>query len=229
MSATRYPQFCALARAAEIVGERWTLLAIRELLLGPKRFSDLAARLTGVSPTVLTARLNALVDSGVVRRATSTPFNVPVYELTDIGRDLQPAIRELIRWGGHFLFPMRPDDVFEPDWVLLGLDAVTRRTPTPARKIVLHVRHKEQSASFLVEGGPGGTSIERGEGPAGAAIEARFDTILRIISTALPLDRAIADREASVEGSLAAARSLPRLFDLSERRRPGLRPAPSSP
>lgn len=229
MSATRYPQFCALARAAEIVGERWTLLAVRELLLGPKRFSDLAARLTGVSPTVLTARLNALVESGVVRRATATPFNVAVYELTDIGRDLQPAIRELIRWGGHFLFPIRPEDAFEPDWVLLGLDAVARRTPTPARKIVLRVRHKAQAASFLVQGGPAGTSIERGEGPGGAAIEARFDTFLRIISTALPLDRAIADREASVEGSLAIARSLPRLFDLSDRRRPGVRPRPSSP
>jgi DNA-binding HxlR family transcriptional regulator len=229
MSGPRYAQFCALARAAEIVGERWTLLAVRELLLGPRRFTDLSARLTGVSPTVLTARLNALIDGGVVRRVTSTPFNVPAYELTEIGRDLQPAIRELIRWGGHFLFPMRPDDAFEPDWVLLALDAVARRDPTPARRIVLRVRHKTQSASFLVEGGPTGTSIERGEGPGSATIEARFDTLLRILSTSLPLERAIADREASVEGSLAVARSLPGLFDLRERRGPGSRPRPSSP
>jgi len=229
MSATRYPQFCALARAAEIVGERWTLLVIRELLLGPKRFSDLSARLNGVSPSVLTARLNALIEDGIVRRAASVPFNVQVYELTDIGRDLQPAIRELIRWGGHFLFPMRPDDAFEPDWVLLGLDAVTRRTATPPRKIVLRVRHKAQAASFLVQGGPSGTSIERGEGPGGAAIEARFDTLLRIISTALPLDQAMADRLANVEGSIQIARSLPRFFDLSDRHAARSRPAPSSP
>ena len=65
MSATRYTQFCALARAAEILGERWTLLIIRELLLGPKRFGDLSDRLDSVSPTVLTARLGALVDSGI--------------------------------------------------------------------------------------------------------------------------------------------------------------------
>ncbi len=219
MSGTRYPQFCALARAAEIIGERWTLLAVRELLLGPQRFSDLSARLTGVSPTVLTTRLNALIESGVVRRAASTPFNVQAYELTEIGRDLQPAIRELIRWGGHFLFPMRPDDAFEPDWVLLGLDAVARRTPTPPRKIVLRVRHKSQSASFLVQGGPHGTSITKSEGPGGAAIEARFDTLLRVISVALPLDQAIADGLATVDGSMQIARSLPRLFDLSERRR----------
>jgi DNA-binding HxlR family transcriptional regulator len=219
MSGPRYAQFCALARAAEIVGERWTLLAIRELLLGPKRFTDLSARLNGVSPTVLTARLNTLIESGVVRRSASAPFGAQTYELTEIGRDLQPAIRELIRWGGHFLFPMHPGDAFEPDWVLLGLDAVTRRTPTPARKIVLRVRHEAQSASFVVQGGPDGTSIAKGDGPGGAAIEARFDTLLRILSTSLPLDRAMADGLATVEGSVQIARSLPRLFDLSDRHR----------
>src|SRR6266849_5267644 len=175
MSNLHYPQFCALARAAELIGERWTLLIIRELLLGPKRFGDLLDHLDGISPTLLTARLTALIDSKVVRRITlPRPVNAQLYELTDIGRDLQPAIRELIRWGGHFLFPMRPDDAFEPDWVLLGLDAVARRTPTPSRKIVLRVRHKSQSASFLVQGGPNGTTIMNGEGPGGAAIEARF-------------------------------------------------------
>ena len=134
MPQTHYPQFCALARAAEIVGERWTLLIVRELLLGPKRFSDLVERLSGVSPTVLTGRLNALVESGVVRRATlPAPFNAQAYELTPVGLALKPAIRELIRWGGHFLFPLRPDDTFEPNSVLLGLDAIARQTPTPAR------------------------------------------------------------------------------------------------
>lgn len=219
MSGTRYAQFCALARAAEILGERWTLLIVRELLLGPKRFGDLADRLDSVSPTILTTRLNDLIESGVVKRATlPRPFNAQVYELTPIGRDLQPAIRELIRWGGHFLFPVRADDAFESDWVLLGLDAIARRTPTPARKIVLRVRHKAKAASFLVEGGSTGTTIAQSEGPGGAAIEARFDTLLRIISTQLPLDRAISDQLASVEGSRQVARTLPRLFDLSERR-----------
>src|SRR5256885_10326103 len=128
MSHLHYPQFCALARAAELIGERWTLLIIRELLLGPKRFGDLADRLDDVSPTVLTARLNALVENGVVRRSTlPPPFSAQVYELTPIGHDLKPAIHALILWGGHFLFPMRPDDEFEPDWVLLALEAIARR------------------------------------------------------------------------------------------------------
>ena len=218
MSGTRYAQFCALARAAEILGERWTLLIIRELLLGQKRFSDLSDRLSGVSPTVLTARLNALIEHGVVQRVTlPPPFNAPVYELTPVGHSIRPAIRELIRWGGHFIFPMRPDDEFEPDWGLLALDASARRTPTPAYKIVLRIRHKSKIASFLIEGGEAGTAITRSDGPASATIETTFDTLLPIISSKLPLEQAIAKKLATVEGSLKVARMLPRFFDRSER------------
>jgi len=219
MTGTRYSQFCALARAAELLGERWTLLIVRELLLGPKRFGDLSERLHGISPTLLTARLNAMIENGVVRRVTlPSPINAQVYELTEIGNRLRPAIRELIRWGGHFLFPMRAGDKFEPDWVLLALDAIVRRTPTPTRKIVLRVRHNAQSASFLVAGGSAGASITRGEGPGGALIEARFDTLLRIIAGEISLDDAQADGLAIIEGSMRTARALPSLFDLHHRR-----------
>jgi len=218
MSGTRYAQFCALARAAEILGERWTLLIIRELLLGQKRFSDLSDRLSSVSPTVLTTRLNALIEHGVVQRVTlPPPFNVQVYELTSIGLSLKPAIRELIRWGGHFIFPMRPGDEFDPDWGLLALDASARRTPTPPHKIVLRIKYKTKVASFLIEGGETGTTISKGDGPASAAIETTFDTLLPIISLKLPLDQAIRKSLATVEGSLRIARTLPRFFDRSER------------
>jgi DNA-binding HxlR family transcriptional regulator len=147
MSATHYPQFCALARAAEIIGERWTLLIVRELLIGQRRFSDLAERLSGVSPTVLTNRLNALIEDGLVAKAMlPAPYNAQVYELTPVGLALKPAIYELIRWGGHFLFPMRPDDEFEPEWVLLALDAVATRAPAPAGKVSLRVKNKANTA-----------------------------------------------------------------------------------
>ncbi|SKA25016.1 transcriptional regulator, HxlR family [Enhydrobacter aerosaccus] len=218
MTQTHYPQFCALARAAEIVGERWTLLIVRELLLGPKRFGDLVERLSGVSPTVLTGRLNALIGSGVVRRATlPAPFNAQTYELTPVGLTLKPAIRELIRWGGHFLFPQRPDDTFEPDWVLLALEAIARQTPTPARTIALRVTQGSKSASFLVQGGPHGTTLARGDGAASATIETHFDTLLLILSTQLPLEQAVSKRLARVEGSLHAVRALPSMFELTAR------------
>src|SRR5260370_40295497 len=116
MSSLHYPQVCALACAEELIGERWTLLITRELLRGPKRFGDLQEDLDGMSPTLLTARLTALIDSNVVRRITlPRPVNAQLYELTEIGREIQPAIRELIRWGGRFLFPRVPWDAFQPD------------------------------------------------------------------------------------------------------------------
>jgi DNA-binding HxlR family transcriptional regulator len=220
MSGTRYAQFCALARAAEIIGERWTLLIIRELLLRPMRFGDLVARLSDVSPALLTGRLNALMDSGVVRRAAlPAPFNAQVYELTEVGRAIQPAIRELIRWGGRFLFPMRPDDVFEPDWVLLALDALAERTPTPACRITLRVPHSDGAAAFVIEGGPEGTRIAKGELGEGAVIEARFDTFLQILVRQLSLDDAIANRQVRIQGSERTLRKLPQLFDLATARR----------
>jgi DNA-binding HxlR family transcriptional regulator len=220
MSGARYAQFCALARAAEIIGERWTLLVVRELLLGPMRFGDLEARLDGVSPALLTGRLNALIENGVVcRSALPAPFNAQVYELTEIGRAIQPAIRELIRWGGRFLLPMRPDDVFEPDWVLLALDAIAERAPTPVCRMTLRVAHVSGAAPFIIEGGPQGTRIDKGELAEGAAIQTRFDIFLQILARQVSLDTAVANKQARLEGSERTLRKLPQLFNLATARR----------
>jgi DNA-binding HxlR family transcriptional regulator len=220
MSSLHYPQFCALARAAELIGERWTLLIIRELLLGPKRFGDLLDHLEGISPTLLTARLTALIDSNVVRRITlPRPVNAQLYELTDIGREIQPAIRELIRWGGRFLFPPVPGDTFEPDWVLLGLDAIAKRTPVPKVSISLVVTHGKKSAAFTVTGGESGTTIQKGKADCKATLEAPFDAVLQIVGMSMSLEDAVTAKRAKVSGSATLVRKLPQLFDLAERRR----------
>jgi len=220
MSNLHYKQFCALARAAELIGERWTLLIIRELLLGPKRFGDLLDHLHNISPTLLTARLTALIDSNVVRRITlPRPVNAQLYELTDIGREIQPAIRELIRWGGRFLFPPVPGDTFEPDWVLLGLDAIAKRTPVPKVRIGLVVTHGKKSAAFTVAGGESGTTVRKGGADWKATLEAPFDAVLQLLGMAVSLEDAMATKRVKVIGSAALVRKLPQLFDLAERRR----------
>lgn len=220
MSNLHYPQFCALARAAELIGERWTLLIIRELLLEPKRFGDLLDHLGGISPTLLTARLTALIESNVVRRITlPRPVNAQLYELTEIGREIQPAIRELIRWGGRFLFPPVAGDVFEPDWVLLGLDAIAKRTPVPNVSIGLVVKHGEKSAAFTIAGGENGTTIRKGGSDGRAVLEAPFDVVLQLVGLSVSLEDAVATKRAKVSGSAALLRKLPQLFDLAERRR----------
>src|SRR6476661_31064 len=95
-----YDDPCGIARALDAVGERWSLLVVRELVLGPKRFTDLQHGLPGVSTDILAARLRGLEEAGVVRRAAlPPPAAAKVYELTDRGRELEPVLHALGRWG----------------------------------------------------------------------------------------------------------------------------------
>jgi len=106
-----YAQFCPLARVAELVGERWTLLILRDLFVGAQRFSDLRRRLPGISASVLSQRLRALEANGLVQRATlPPPGRAEVIELTALGRDFEPAMRELLRFGLRFLAPPKASD-----------------------------------------------------------------------------------------------------------------------
>lgn len=106
MTTRSYRQFCALAVALDVVGERWTLLIIRELLAGPRRFTDLLAGLPGISTNLLAERLRRLEQQGLVaRRVLPPPAGSAVYELTEFGRGLENALLELGRWGSRLLPP----------------------------------------------------------------------------------------------------------------------------
>jgi DNA-binding HxlR family transcriptional regulator len=127
-SARTYGQACPVARALDVLGERWALLVVRELRLGPRRYSDLAAHLPGLGPTVLAARLRELERSGVVRRETLPPPGAAkVYALTEWGAELEPVFAALARWGMRA--PVPPDAHLGPDPVLLGMRTFFRRTP----------------------------------------------------------------------------------------------------
>jgi DNA-binding HxlR family transcriptional regulator len=213
----RHPQFCALARAAEVVAERWTLLIVRELLLGPKRFVDLRERLDGVSPSVLTARLARAEKVGLVRRRLlPPPAASTVYELTEHGQALRPAIYELIRWGGRFLFPMRRGDRAEPEWAHLALAACARRGPVPARAIRLRIVGRNAAEAVLrVAGGASGTTVGPDAEPADVTITADLPAVLGLMSGALDPDVAVRTRRIAVTGDRAAVRDFHRLFDVT--------------
>lgn len=123
MSRRRYGQFCPLAKALDVVGERWTLLVVRELLVGPKRYTDLRRGLPGLATDLLATRLRQLHQAGLVdRRDISPPTPATVYELTSRGRALEPVIGEFARWGLPLL--RKPDNDYLPDSaLLLGLKA----------------------------------------------------------------------------------------------------------
>ena len=117
MATRSYGQVCSVARALDVLGERWTLLVVRELLLGPKRFKDLLAVLPAMGSNRLGDRLKTLQAAGVVaRRTLPPPAGVNVYELTESGQQLRPAIYCLGAWGSQLPVP----DSIDPDTARAG-------------------------------------------------------------------------------------------------------------
>jgi DNA-binding HxlR family transcriptional regulator/putative sterol carrier protein len=117
-----YQQYCALARALDVAGDRWTLLIVRELMPGPRRFTDLIDGLPGISRNLLTERLRALERDGVVvRRDLPPPAARQVYELTDDGGDLATAMAPLIAWGAKRIGDRRPGETFRARSAAVGM------------------------------------------------------------------------------------------------------------
>lgn len=121
----RYDQYCPMAHALSLVGERWSLLIVRELLRGPKRYTDLVGGLPGIGTNILASRLRDLEQGGVVeKRKLPPPAASTVYELTEYGRGLEEALYALARWGARSLGPPGPDDELYEEWGLNALQAV---------------------------------------------------------------------------------------------------------
>jgi DNA-binding HxlR family transcriptional regulator len=120
-----YDQYCPIAHALDLVGERWSLLIVRELLKGPKRYTDLADSLPRIGTNILAARLRELEGCGLVaKRRLPPPTPAQVYELTPYGLGLRPVVRELAVWGLRSLGAPNEDDEFAPGWLKGALDVV---------------------------------------------------------------------------------------------------------
>jgi DNA-binding HxlR family transcriptional regulator len=114
----RYDQYCPIAHALQVVGERWTLLVVRELASGPKRYTDLAAGLPGIGTNILAGRLRDLEAEGIVRKyRLPPPAASRVYELTERGSELKAVLRSLAHWGARSLGPPTREDELEPGWL----------------------------------------------------------------------------------------------------------------
>ncbi|MDX8029212.1 helix-turn-helix domain-containing protein [Lentzea sp. BCCO 10_0856] len=120
-----FGQYCGLARALELVGERWALLIVRNLVVRPRRYTELQTGLAGIPTNVLATRLKELEQAGIVERQVApAPQRGVVYALTDVGRDLEPAVLALARWGATQLGEPQPGDVISPEGLVLNLRAV---------------------------------------------------------------------------------------------------------
>jgi DNA-binding HxlR family transcriptional regulator len=123
-----YQQYCGAARALDVIGDRWTLLIVRELRFGPRRFTDLIDGLPGISRNLLTRRLRELEHDGiVVRSELPPPAARQVYELSDDGHDLAEAMLPLVAWGVRRLGSRKPGESFRPQWAALAMAAFADR------------------------------------------------------------------------------------------------------
>ena len=143
-----YDQYCPIAHALGAVGERWSLLIVRELLHGPRRYTDLAQALPGIGTNILAARLRELESADVlVKRKLPPPTPVTVYELTDQGRGLHPVLHELARWGARSLGPP-PEEAADqnPGWLEHALRIAICLAAPPGRFVF---RVGEERASIV--------------------------------------------------------------------------------
>jgi DNA-binding HxlR family transcriptional regulator len=121
----RYDQYCPIAHALGLVGERWSLLIVRELIHGPKRYTDLAGSLPGIGTNILAARLKELESCGLVtKHRLDPPAASQVYELTPYGHELKPVMRALALWGLRSIDPPTEEDELAPGWLYSALDTV---------------------------------------------------------------------------------------------------------
>lgn len=126
-----YGQYCGLARALDVVGDRWNLLIVRQLLMGPARYGELREGLPGVATNLLTDRLRDLETAGVIERRLSDDASAITYALTEWGAQLREPINALVRWSTPLMIRGPENDEFRPEWLLLALPALFEgRVPT---------------------------------------------------------------------------------------------------
>ncbi|WP_370236304.1 winged helix-turn-helix transcriptional regulator [Brevundimonas sp.] len=184
-SSRPYDDACGTAHALELVGERWALLVARELMLGPRRFSDLRAALPGLSANVLTQKLAGLEDSGVIRRRRlEPPAGVQVYELTDWGLELEEALKVLGRWAAR---SPRHDPTLPLSAVSLMLSLRTMYAPTPGvRDMTVAFELGGESYFARIEGGALTTGRGRPD-PADVRLTSTPEAVAGAIYADMPL------------------------------------------
>ena len=198
---------CGIAHASDLLGQRWALLVVRELLLGPKRFTDLRAGIPDISPNVLGQRLRELEETGIVaRRRLAPPAAAQVYGLTAWGRELEPAVLALGRWAsGSPSFPR--DAEMGPDSLVLALKSTFDPAKAGGLEASYELRLGEIPFNISVKGGQ--FEAERGEAKdADATIRANPNAIASVVFGGNRLRKALENGEVAVEGSRKAANAL---------------------
>lgn len=188
MAAREYGQYCGVTQALELVGERWALLIVRDLLVGPRRYGELAAGLPRIPTNILAARLKELQAAGIIRRAPRS--RIVIYELTPYGRELEPVVLALGAWGFKAMGDPRGEQVITPDSMTMTLRTAFR--PQVAAHLPATAYGARVGPAELLVRVDGSTlEVTRGDGRVDLAFAAG-PGLRRVISGELAPDRAIA-------------------------------------
>lgn len=215
MGKRSYGDACRFASALDLVGERWALLVVRELLLGPKRFTDLRRGLPNASPNILSERLRELEQGGVVhRRKLPPPAAAQVYELTEWGRGLEPVVTQLGAWGARSPVPPEHREI-GADSIVLALRSLFDRDAAGDREATYELRLDGEPFAVRVKKGELDLSRGEAESPA-ATIETNPETLAALLTRQLPLEDAIEFGAAHIEGSKRDTQRFLELFPMPE-------------
>lgn len=198
-----YGQYCGLARALDVIGDRWSLLIIRELLRGPARYGDLCEGLPGIATNLLSNRLRDLESAGVVERRPAADSNAIAYALTEWGAGLREPIEGLVRWSTPLMVSGPEADAFRADWLTVALPALLRPVVEPSDAVVVGVTVDDQT--FQIAAGADGVDVRPHDGrDLAATLHADGMTVLGLAAGVLDLDeiRAMID----IEGNESAIR-----------------------
>jgi DNA-binding HxlR family transcriptional regulator len=214
-----FEQYCPVAHALGLVGDRWSLLILRDLLHGPKRYTDLLEGLRGIGTNILAARLRGLEEFGIVgKRRLPPPAASTVYELTDYGTELEEVFYALARWGARSLGPPGPRDELYPEW---GLNAVAALfSPEAARGLTETYVRNSGGDVFSVRLDNGHMHAEMGAAEdADLVVETDMDTFFRLVSGDVPPRSALKQGLVTIKGDRAVFERCFQVLTLAPRTR----------
>jgi len=187
-----YGQYCSIARALDVVGERWTLLIVRELLQqGSCRFTDLKNGLPGIATNLLSSRLKGLEDDGLVTREEAPPpIATTLYALTAEGRSLEPVLKALGDWGRHLMVIEHAGDAFRAHWMAYAAESFTVDADPQASPVVVQLISGDNSAFIEVGGGEVRSTVGRAAAPE-LTLEGPPRLVLGVLAGMIDMGQAI--------------------------------------